>query len=84
MNLKIYKLENEKLTEFLGELKVKKGLKKATQTDKAIEYLQEKYNCIVRKRLVTGKMDFTTGIFTGGYILFGDNLPFRQIAILEG
>lgn len=83
MNINIYEMENNIPKKMLGTLYVRKNLKKSTITDKVIDYLQEKYNCTITNRLFTGKYDFATSELSGGYVLFGKNLPFRTITYIE-
>ena len=42
------------------------------------EYIEGHYNCKIIKTLPTGKIDYVTGTKEISYLLFGENLPFRN------
>lgn len=83
MTINIYEMENNVPKKMLGIINVRKNLKRKTITDKVIKYLEDNYSCKIENRLVMGKYDLATGIFNGGYILFGKNLPFREITYIQ-
>ena len=74
-------IKNYETKEYLGEIEVRKNLKMSTIADKVCEYLQEKHQCTIRKRLIQGQLDFATKTQEIHYVLFGDNLPCRTIDI---
>lgn len=76
MKIKIYKKEN---SEFVGEIKVRKNIKNITIIEKIKEYISNTYHCETRRMIPTGRVDFATGESDISYVLFGENLPFRNI-----
>ena len=84
MKLFIFEMigENEKGKQ-LGELKIRKGLTPKVRNKKVMEYLEQEYNITIKNFMLTGSYSFATQDFNGGYVLFGDNLPFRKIKIVE-
>ena len=42
------------------------------------EYIEKYYNCQIKTILTTGKIDYLTGTQEISYVLFGENLPFRN------
>ena len=75
MKLKIYNKEYDILA---GEITVRKNSTAKTITTKIHKYLEDKYNCKITKQLVTGTIIFATGVKDLSYLLFGENLPFRE------
>lgn len=73
MKVKIFLKENNS---FMGDFNVRKNCKNIN--DKAKEYIEKYYNCTIRRSIPTGKIDFATGTRDISYILFGENLPFRN------
>ena len=76
MKIKIYKKENQEL---IGEIKVRRNMKSETIRKEIKEYISIKYDCEVRRMIPTGTIDFATGASDISYVLFGENLPFRNI-----
>lgn len=83
--IRIFKMEmnDNNFGEEIGTIAVRKNLKDSTKTDKVIEWFEKTYNCKVTNRMIQGAYDFATGSYKGGYILFGNNLPFRKIGYQE-
>lgn len=82
MFIKIYEIKEEEKN-LIGTLKVRKNAKNITILEKVKEYISVNYNCNVRRALFTGKYDFASQVLNGHYVLFGDNLPFREIEYIE-
>ena len=80
MNITIYNKDNG---EFIGELKARKNTTHKTIMENIKKFLAEKYNCTVRRLLSTGKFDFETGTQYISYIIFGEDLPFKQIYFIK-
>ena len=74
-------IKNYKNGEILGEIEVRKNSKMSTIADKVCEYLQKEYKCIIRKRLIEGKLNFETRKQEIHYVLFGENTPCTKIDI---
>lgn len=84
MKIEIYEmLKDYEKGEKLGEMQLRKNTSTKTRNNKVIEYLQNEYNITISNYMITGSYDFTTQAFNGGYVLFGKNLPFRSIKIVE-
>lgn len=65
-------VDNEKKFSF----KVRKNCKSiAYEIQKKI---QELYNCVVSRTMVTGHVNIVTGECDTEYVLFGSNLPFKK------
>lgn len=75
MKVKIFLKENDS---FMGDFDIRKNCKKSTINEKAKEYIQKHYNCQIRRSIPTGRIDFATGTSDISYVLFGENLPFRN------
>ena len=69
--------------DIVGFLKLRKNTKPKTKMQKIKEYISTEYKCNIKRILPTGKIDYSTGIADISYILLGENLPFRNIRILE-
>lgn len=80
MQIKIFMKENNS---FMGDFKVRNNAKQSTKLDKAKEYIEKYYDCSIRRMLPTGTIDYATGTSDIHYILFGENLPFRDIYLME-
>jgi hypothetical protein len=76
LKIKIYLKENNS---FMGDLEVRKNSTNKTILKKIMEYIEKYYNCQITRYLPTGKIDYLTGISEISYVLFGNNLPFRNI-----
>lgn len=76
MKVKIYLKENNS---FMGELEIRKNSTNKTILKKITEYIEKYYNCQINDYLPTGKIDYTTGKKDISYVLFGKDLPFRNI-----
>jgi hypothetical protein len=74
MIVKVY--DNENKNELL-EFKARKNAKNII--DKIKKELEQKYNCSIRRTLVSGKIDFASGERELSYILWGENLPCKSI-----
>ena len=58
------------------DLKVRKNCKSII---KEIEKkIQQLYNCTISRTMITGSINFASGIKSFDYVLFGNNLPFRK------
>ena len=57
---------------------IRKNLSKKTIMKKIEEYIEKYYNCQIKTILPTGKIDYLTGTQEISYVLFGENLPFRN------
>lgn len=75
MKIRIFLKENNS---FMGDFNVRKNATNKTILNKIHEYIEEYYNCTIRRSLPTGKIDFATGTSEISYVLFGENLPFRN------
>lgn len=80
MKILIY---NKDTGEIIGELKTRKNALHKTIIENIKTFLSQKYNCTVRRLLPTGKYDFETGRQDITYIIFGEDLPFRQIYFIK-
>ena len=74
---------NNDSKDVVGFLKLRKNTKQKTKIQKIKEYISKEYDCTIKRMLPTGKIDFKTGEADINYILFGENLPFRNIRIFE-
>lgn len=84
MKIEIYEmLKDYEKGEKLGEMQLRKNTNTKTRNKKVIEYLQKEYNITISNYMITGNYDFATQLFNGGYVLFGKDLPFRSIKIVE-
>jgi hypothetical protein len=83
MIIKIYKKDGEYNGEYIGEFNTRQNSTNKTIIEKAKKYIGEKYNCRISRLLPTGKIDFVTGKRDISYILFGENLPFRNVNIVK-
>lgn len=75
MKIRIFLKENNS---FMGDFNVRKNATRKTILNKIHEYIEKYYNCTIRESLPTGKIDFATGTSEISYVLFGENLPFRN------
>lgn len=75
MKIKIFLKENNS---FMGDFNIRKNLSKKTIMKKIEEYIEKYYNCQIKRILPTGKIDYLTGTQEISYVLFGENLPFRN------
>ena len=80
MEIQIY---NKETGEKIGELRVRKNTTHKTIIENIKIFLAQKYNCIIRRLLPTGKIDFQTGAQDISYVIFGENLPFKQIYFIK-
>lgn len=78
MKIKIFLKENNN---FMGDFEVRKNCRNINE--KAIEYIEKYYNCKIRRSLPTGKIDFANGTSDISYVLFGENLPFRNYYLVK-
>lgn len=76
MIIKIFNKENNNI---IGEFKIRNNAKSGTVHDKVKEYINKNYGSKVRRMLPTGKIDMATGVSDISYILFGENLKFKNI-----
>lgn len=84
MKIEIYEmLKDYETGKKLGELQVRKNSSVKTRNKKVMEYLEKEYNITIRNYMITGNYTFGSQVFNGGYVLFGTDLPFRSIKILE-
>lgn len=81
MELKI--ILNNDSRDVVGFLKVRKNITHKTKIQKIKEYISKDYNCNVTKMIPTGSINCETGESNISYLLFGDNLPFKNIRVLE-
>ncbi len=75
MKVKIFLKENNS---FMGDFKIRKNSTNKTILNKIHEYIEKYYNCKIKRSIPTGKINFETGKSEISYILFGENLPFRN------
>ena len=75
MKVRIFLKENNS---FMGDFEVRKNAKHKTILNKIHEYIEKYYNCTIRRSMVTGKIDYEHGTKDISYVLFGENLPFRN------
>lgn len=75
MKIKIYLKENNS---FIGDFNIRKNSNKETVIKKIKEYIEKYYNCGIKRILPTGKTNFENGYSDISYVVFGNNLPFRQ------
>lgn len=75
----IIKIFNKENNDIIGEFKIRNNAKSGTIHDKVQEYINKNYDSQVRRMLPTGKIDMATGISDISYILFGENLKFKNI-----
>ena len=81
MNIKI--LLNNDSKDIIGEFKARKNATHKTIIENVKKYISKEYNCNVTRLLITGSINYLTGVQDFSYILFGENLPFRNIKIIE-
>ena len=75
MKVKIFLKSNNS---FMGDFKIRKNSSGKTILKNIKEYIEKYYYCSIRRAMPTGKIDFATGEKDISYVLFGDNLPFRE------
>ena len=75
----IIKIFNKEDNNIIGEFKIRNNAKSGTIHDKVQEYINKNYDSQVRRMLPTGKIDMATGVSDISYILFGENLKFKNI-----
>lgn len=75
----IIKIFNKEDNNIIGEFKIRNNAKSGTIHDKVMEYINKNYGSQVRRMLPTGKIDMATGVSDISYILFGENLKFKNI-----
>lgn len=80
MEIQIY---NKETDENIGTLRVRKNITHKTIIENIKNFLSQKYNCIIRRLLPTGKIDFQTGTQDISYVIFGENSPFKQIYFIK-
>lgn len=80
MEIQIY---NKKTGENIGELRVRKNTTHKKIIENIKKFLAQKYNCTIRRLLPTGRINFQTGAQDISYVVFGENLPFRQIYFIK-
>ena len=76
MIIRIFNKENDNI---IGEFKIRNNAKSGTIHDKVKEYINKNYCSQVRRMLPTGKIDMATGTSDISYVLFGENLKFKNI-----
>lgn len=76
MIIKIYNKENNNE---IGEFKIRNNAKTSTIHDKVKEYLNINYGSKIRRMLPIGKIDFERGMKDISYMLFGENLKFKNV-----
>lgn len=74
---------NNDSKDVVGFLKLRKNTTHKTKLEKVKDYISKEYHCSIRRMIPTGKVDFEIGNSYISYILFGENLPFRDIKLLE-
>lgn len=75
----IVKIYNKADNHEIGEFKIRNNAKSGTVHDKVIEYINKNYGSKIRRMLPTGKIDLATGMSNISYILFGEDLKFKNI-----
>jgi len=75
----IIKIFNKENNHEIGEFKIRNNAKSGTVHDKVKEYINKNYGSKIRSMLPTGKIDFATGMSNISYILFGEDLKFKNI-----
>lgn len=81
--MKIKIILNNDSRDVVGFFNIRKNTTQKTLIAKVKEYISKEYNCNIRRLLPTGTIDFATGNQNISYILFGENIPFKQIKILK-
>lgn len=81
MEIKI--LLNNDSKDVVGFLKLRKNTTQKTKIQKIKEYISKEYNCVVTRMIPTGNINFLTGEKDISYVLFGENLKFNNIKIIE-
>lgn len=74
---------NNDSQDVVGFVKMRRNATNKTIINKIKEYISKEYKCEVRRMLQTGTINYYTGINDISYVLFGENLPFRNIRIYE-
>jgi hypothetical protein len=80
MKINIINIENN---EILCEIKIQKNYKSKTLHAKIKEALNSKYNVDITTIMMYGKIDIATSTQEIHYRLFGKELPFNNIDIVE-
>ena len=62
----------------MGDFKISKNSSSKTILKNIKEYIEKYYYCTIRRVIPTGKIDFASGKKDISYVLFGENLPFRN------
>ena len=75
MRVKIFLKENNS---FMGDFKIRKNSSGKTILKNIKEYIEKYYYCTIRRAIPTGKINFASGQKDISYVLFGENLPFRE------
>lgn len=75
----IIKIFNKENNHEIGEFKIRNNAKSGTVHDKVKEYINKNYGSKIRRMLPTGKIDFATGMSNISYVLFGEDLKFKNI-----
>lgn len=75
MRVKIFLKDNNS---FMGDFNIRKNATNKTIMNKIKEYIEKYYKCKIKSVLPTGKIDYATGTKEISYVLFGENLPFRN------
>ena len=75
MKIKIFLKENNS---FMGDFNIRKDATEKTIMKKIREYIEKYYECKISSVLLTGKVNYANGEQNISYVLFGENLPFRN------
>lgn len=75
MKIKIFLKNNNS---FMGDFNIRKNATSKTIMNKIKEYIEKYYECKIRRILPAGKIDYIAGTKDISYVLFGEDLPFRN------
>ena len=62
----------------MGDFNTRKDETEKTIMKKIREYIEKYYKCKMSSVLLTGKVNYANGEENISYVLFGENLPFRN------
>ena len=74
---------NNDSRDVVGFLKLRKNTSGKTIAQKVKEYISTEYKCEIRRMIPTGTINYETGVADISYILWGENLQFKNIRIFK-
>lgn len=77
MQVKIFNFKENKE---IGTINVRKNSSDKIILKNIIDFIIQKYHCGIKNYLIAGNIDYTTNTRNLHYILFGENLPFREFS----